>query len=108
MNKSYMRAYRARNRARIRVKRRAWAGANRDKEISHEKKYREKNPLKRLARKRVELKRRQGSLRPPSVCPSCGAKVGKGADGRSLAQAHHADHGKDRTSWRCPACHKGM
>ena len=106
MSKTYMRAYRARNRTRIRAKKRAWAQANRASEREHQKNYREKNPLKRMARKRVELARRKG-LRNPSVCPNCGAKVGKGRDGRTLAQVHHPDHAKGGTEWRCPRCHKG-
>ena len=107
MNKSYMRAYRARNRPRIRARKRAWSSANRGVEREHQKTYREKNPLKRAARKAVELKRRSGSLSNPKSCPNCGKAVGTGKDGRTLAQAHHPDHAKGATVWRCPACHKG-
>ena len=60
-----------------------------------------------MARKRVELQRRKGALKNPSVCPHCGAKVGRGKDGRTLAQVHHPDHRKGPVEWRCPRCHKG-
>lgn len=107
-SKNYMRAYRERNRARIRVKRRAWAENNRDRERAAAAKHRANNPQKIRARKIVELARRKG-MKSPGKCPHCGAKVGKGRDGRTMAQVHHPDHSNPaRVAWRCPKCHKGL
>lgn len=103
-----MRAYRAKNRGRIRSARRRWAENNRDRENAAQAKYRAANPEKRAARKLVELARRRG-MKSPGTCPHCGKRIGKGKDGRTLAQAHHPDHAKAaRVTWRCPNCHKGL
>ena len=59
------------------------------------------------AYKRVRRAVQAGVLVRPRVCPKCGNRLRRGNDGRTLIQAHHADHDKPlAVLWRCPKCHR--
>jgi hypothetical protein len=71
------------------------------------RRYKKKNPHKRMVREFTSLAIKLGVLIRPDGCSECGKPGVRYANGRFSIEAHHPDHSKPLdVVWLCVPCHR--
>ncbi len=71
------------------------------------RRYKKKNPHKRMVREFTTLAVKLGVLIRPESCGACGKPGVRYANGRYSIEAHHPDHSRPLdVMWLCVACHR--
>lgn len=78
-----------------------WREENRDAVRRRQREYRENNPEKVTAHRKLNNEIKYGRIARPDECEECHSEV--------AVQAHHDDYSKPLdVRWLCPACHSAQ